>query len=156
MVLVFRGESTSSKYAQDDSQSPGDSEDSLKMGSPSEAGRSSDHPMSISVSQGSRGKGKRSNPQLEIFDKFAESLKKIGDCMYERKEEENRVVAECYDCLHSMVGTQYDYYIFTEDVVSAAYDFIIENPKLGAGFLRRTSEMRAHWLYRFMKQHKLD
>ena len=55
-----------------------------------------------------------------------------------------------------MVGTTYDYFIFTDDVVSAAYDYIIENPKIGVGFLRRSSEERAHWLYRFMKQHKLD
>ena len=69
---------------------------------------------------------------------------------------EKRVAAECYDCLRSMVGTTYDYFIFTDDVVSTAYDYIIENPKIMSGFLRKSSEERAYWLYRFMKQHKLD
>jgi len=55
-----------------------------------------------------------------------------------------------------LVGTTYDYIIFTEDVVSTAYDFIIDNPKIGGGFLRRSSDERAQWLYRFMRQHKLD
>ena len=49
-----------------------------------------------------------------------------------------------------MVGTTYDYFIFIDDVVSAAYDYIIET-KIGGGFLRRSSAERAHWLYHFMK-----
>ena len=109
----------------------------------------------MSVSHSSRGKEKRSNPQLEILGRFADGLQKIGDAVHE-KEEEKWVAAECYACLRSMVGTTYDYFIFTDDVVSASYDYIIENPKIGGGFLRRSSEKRAHWLYRFMKQHKLD
>jgi len=155
MVLVFRGESAADKYAKDDPRSIGDSEDPINMATPSEAGWSTDPAVSMSVSQG-RGKGKRSNPHLEIFDKFAEGLKRIGDCMYEKKDEENKVVAECFDYLQTMIGTEYDYCIFTEELVSAAFDFIIENPKLGKGFLRRSNEQRAIWLYQFMKQRKLD
>ena len=61
-----------------------------------------------------------------------------------RRRRKKRVAAECYACLRSMIGTTYDYFIFTDDVVSAAYDYIIENPKIGGGFLRRSSEERAH------------
>ena len=126
------------------------------MGEHPKARRYSTQPVSMSVSQRSRGKEKRSNPQLEILGRFADGLQKIGDAVHEKNEEEKRVAAECYACLRSMVGTTYDYFIFTDDVVSAAYDYIIENPKIGGGFLRRSSEERARWLYRFMKQHKLD
>ena len=76
--------------------------------------------------------------------------------MCEKKDEENRVVTECFDYLQLMIGIEYDYCIFTEELLSAAYDFIIEDPKLRKCFLKRSNEQRAIWLYRSIKQHKLD
>ena len=142
MVLVFRGEAAAGTFAQDVNHPLGDTQDPGNVGEHPESSRYSTQPASMSVSQSSRGKGKRSNPQLEILGRVADGLQKIGDVVHE-KEEEKRVAAECYECLRSMVGTTYDYVIFTEDVVSAAYDYIIENPKIGGGFLRRSSEERA-------------
>ena len=156
MVLVFRGEAAAGTFSQDVNHPLGDTQEPANVGEHPEASRYSTQPASMSVSQSSRGKGKRSNPQLEILGRVADGLQKIGDAVHETKEEEKRVAAECYECLRSMVGTTYDYIIFTEDVVSAAYDYIIDNPKIGGGFLRRSSDERAQWLYRFMRQHKLD
>ena len=56
------------------------------MGEQAEAGRFSTRLVSMSVLQSSRGKGKRSNPQLEVLGRFANGLQKIGDAMYEEEE----------------------------------------------------------------------
>ena len=46
---------------------------------------------------------------------------------------------------------------FSDDVMSAIYDFLMECPKITKGFLkRRTSKEKACWLYQFMKKHNLD
>ena len=39
-----------------------------------------------------------------------------------------------------MVGTDYQYYIFNEDEVSAAFDYFVKNPDIVAGFLSRRTD----------------
>ena len=137
MVLIFRGEAAVGNFSQDVNQPLGDTQDPSRMGEYPEAGRYSTQPVSMSVSQSSRGKEKRSNSQLEVLGRFADSLQKIGDVVHEKKEEEKRVATDCYDCLRSMVGTIYDYFIFTDNVVCRSLLLMIilsRTPRLGVGF----------------------
>ena len=56
-----------------------------------------------------------------------------------------------------MVGTDYQYYIFNEDEVSAAFDYFVKNPDIGAGFLsRRTDVEKATRLYQFTRKNNID
>ena len=56
-----------------------------------------------------------------------------------------------------MVGTNYQYYIFNENEVSAAFDYFVKNPDIGADFLsRRTNVEKAAWLYRFTRKNNID
>ena len=155
MILVFRGEAAVGNFSQDVNQPLGDTQDSTRMGEHPESGRYSTQPVSMSVSQSSRGKEKRSNSQLEVLGRFANGLQKIGDAMYEKEEEKKGSSGVLR--LPSIYG-RYNIRLFHlhRCVVSSAYDYIIKSPKIGDGFLRRSSEERAHWFYCFMKQHKLD
>ena len=88
---------------------------------------------------------------------FADSFKKFAHTIYDKREEDKKVVAQCYEQLRSMVGTDYQYYIFNEDEVSATFDYFVKNPDIGAGFLsRRTDAEKAAWLYRFTRKNNLD
>jgi len=130
---------------------------SFNTASPPEASQSTDLPASMSVSQRSSSKGKRKDVELEIMGSFADSFKKFAHTIYDKREEDKKVVAQCYEQLRSMVGTDYQYYIFNEDEVSAAYDYFVKNPDIGAGFLsRRTDAEKAAWLYRFTRKNNLD
>ena len=56
-----------------------------------------------------------------------------------------------------MLGTDYQYYIFNEDKVSAAFDYFVKNPNIETGFLsRRTDVEKAAWLYRFTRKNNID
>ena len=83
MVLVFHGEAAAS---QDVNQPLGDTQDPSIVGEHPEAGRYSTQPVSMSVSQSRRGKGKRSNSQMEVFVRFDDGLQKIGDVVPEKEE----------------------------------------------------------------------
>jgi len=87
MVLIFRGEAAAGTFSQDVNQPLGDTQDPSIVGEHPEAGRYSTQPVSMSVSQSSRDKGKRSNPQLEILGRFSDGLQKIGDAVHEKEEE---------------------------------------------------------------------
>ena len=108
---------------------------SFNTGSPPEASKSTDHPESMSVSQRSKSKGKRKDVELEIMGSFADSFKKFVNTIYDKREEDKKVVVQYYEQLRSMVKTDYQYYIFNEDEVSAAFDYFVKNPDIGAGFL---------------------
>ena len=107
MVLIFRGEAAVGTFSQDVNYPLGDTQDPGNVGEHPEASRYSTQPASMSVSQSSRGKGKRSNPQLEILGRVANGLQKIGDAVHEKKEEEKRVAAESVSYTHLTLPTIY-------------------------------------------------
>ena len=74
MVLVFRGEAAAGTFSQDLNQPLGDTQDPSTVGEHPEAGWYSTQPVSMSVSQSTHGKGKRSNPQLEVLGRFVDGL----------------------------------------------------------------------------------
>jgi len=160
MATIFGDEVASGKHAKYDSAGLGNepATEDFEVGaaydieSTAQAGRSGDQDQSMSISQGTRGKGKRTNPQLKIMESLADSLKSIANHLHEGKEEEEKVQDECLKVLRGMVGTQYDYAIFNSEVVDAAYDFLVEHPKIAKGFLRRENAEKACWLYKFMKK----
>jgi len=90
------------------------------------------------------------------MENFAGSLDSIANHLIEVKAEEEKVQDKCLEVLQGMIDTQYDDVIFSTDVVDAAYDFLVEHPNIAKGFLKKKNEMKAYWLFQFMKKKQMD
>jgi len=165
MAIVFGDEVATGKRAKD-GRGPGglgneadveefDEGDGNDVDSVGQGRRSGDQAQSMSISQGSRGRGKRTNPQLKIMENFAGSLGSIANHLIEVKAEEEKVQDNCLEVLQGMIDTEYDGVIFTTKVVDAAYDFLVEHPNIARGFLKRKNEMRACWLFQFVQSKQM-
>ena len=166
MAIVFGDEVATGKRAKD-GRVPGglgneadvdefvDEGDGNDVDSLNQGRRSGDQAQSMSISQGSRGKGKRTNPHLQIMENFAGSLGSIASHLREVKADEEKLLDDCLEALQGMIDTEFEGVIFTTKVVNTAYDFLVEHPSIARGFLKRKNEMRACWLFQFVQSKQM-